>query len=293
MKIGVLGLGSIGMRHYNNLKDMGHDVIGYDPLQQRDVKFPCEIFERCDAVVSATPSINHCADIRAAVERGKHIFVEKPIATDLNGLEELLSQARDKNLVVFTGYNLRFHAVVVRIKEWLDQGLIGNPLWASFSCGQVATKPAYLRDGVILNWSHEIDLALYLLGLAKVTHASARLTIREDDDMADILMRHDNGVRNYIHLDYVSNPEIRGNIISGDDGYIAADLVTRQAVLLKRRNWMERSFAAEDSFDRNYIDEMKAFLARVAGEKTRGATGEDGLAALKICLDARAKARVP
>ena len=68
MKIGILGYGSIGRRHADNAKKLGHEVIVYDPmLQHNDVKFEREVYDQAVAVVIATPSTLHEAGLRACV----------------------------------------------------------------------------------------------------------------------------------------------------------------------------------------------------------------------------------
>jgi len=228
MKVGIVGHGSIGQRHAANARKLGLQVLIYDPANQRDVRFERDIYDTCGAVVIATPSYCHEAGLRACVERGKHVLIEKPISTSLGQLETLLSLARQKDLVVMMGNNLRFHPCVQKTKEWLDFPYIGSPIWAHFTCAQKSTKPLYLSDGIILNTgSHEVDLALYLFGPGRVTTSSARLTRNDEDlggdDIADFVIEHAKGVRSSFHLDFVSPIAVRDFRIIGTDGslYIA------------------------------------------------------------------------
>lgn len=293
MKVGVIGLGSIGLRHARNLCNMGHDVIAFDPDGAKMAAFQLgltptreEVFIRSDAVVSASPSAEHINDLRTAIEYGVPILIEKPLATSITDeLRALLADATHDEQAVMVGYNLRFHGCVIKAKEWLDKGLIGRPLWASFTCAQFNDKPAYRRDGVILNWSHEIDLALYLLGPATIACAAAR-TINGRDDIADIVLLHDNDRRSTVHLDYVSRLEYRNTRIVGRKGTIDIRLSPfRLAVLYTDNDAI--TVIPSDAWDDNYRAEMKAFLRRAEGKPAFGATGADGLAALEICMQAR------
>lgn len=293
-KIGVIGLGSIGMRHAKNLHDLGHTVFGYDPDEKRALELRdmwdegtattgssrdfYEILERSDAVVVASPTETHF-DVIAKC-KDKPVFVEKPIGG--RGAPVIGN-------VIMVGYNLRFHQCVKTAKRWLDQGFIGEPQWANLVCGQYSDKEAYLRDGVILNWSHEIDLALYLLGPAKVANSFTRLK-QGKDDMTDIILNHNNGCHSTIHLDYITQPEIRQTIIVGSEGSIIIDLRARYAWLRGKAGIIMDQLEARDSFDENYIEEMKAFIDRIDGKNTIGCTAEEGLAALKICLNVKLQA---
>jgi predicted dehydrogenase len=184
------------------------------------------------------------------------------------------------------GYNLRVHSCVIQAKEWIDVDHLGDPLWGNFVVAQYNDK---YTDHVILNWSHEIDLALYLLGpLAVQTCAS------NSNGMADITLH------NYlkhctvtIHLDYVTKPEIRQTIIVGSKATIIMDLVSRHAWLRNSEGVIIDSFVGDDTWDSNYLDEMETFIARVEGKETIGCTGQEGLEVLKICLEAKRLSQSP
>ena len=301
-KIGVIGLGSIGMRHAKNLVDMGCWVHAWDPDEAKCKEIMLyrpadtsnilpvgwcddigEVSARCDAIVIASPTHLHLDHIMSCKFKTP-LFVEKP----------LIHKFEDDILLgghITVGYNLRFHSCVKKAKEWLDAGLIGEPLWASFTCAQYNDKPAYLRDGVILNWSHEIDLALYLLGAAKVKASSTRLTDGRDD-MADILLTHDSGTMTHIHLDYITADELRGFTIVGKKGAIKVTLLGGGVATISddAEDGYSDLYCPENSFDANYVEEMQAFIDRIDGKETLGATGEEGLAVLRICLEVRKQA---
>lgn len=304
MKIGVIGLGSIGLRHAKNLADLGHQVLAWDPDAARckealyykgNVPIGiCDCIHEVtygdeDGIVIASPTRFHIDHLsRALREHTAPVFIEKPIA-DSDRVLHLSDLIKSRPTMV--GYNLRLHSCVKKAKEWLDSGAIGTPLWANFTCAQYNDKPAYLRDGVILNWSHEIDLALYLLGSATVAASSTRLTDGKDD-MTDILLTHEGGCRSSIHLDYLTDPEWRHFMIYGADGTIQCDLPSRSIRLFgKSGSLPNQEFIDSDgSYDQDYLEEMQAFIDRLDGKKTIGATGAEGLAVLDICLKVREQA---
>lgn len=295
MRIGVIGLGSIGERHAKNLIDMGHHILAFDLDRSKSRKFAWReevglLIEDSDAIVVASPTEYHAEHIRQANLKGIKTFVEKPIVA-----KRMEQATTNMKFVLMCGYNLRFHSCVKKAKEWLDDGIIGQPLWANFTLAQYSEKPPYLRDGVILNWSHEIDLCLYLLGEAQVRASSTRLTDGKDD-ISDILLTHTNGCRSRVHLDYVTKPEIRGFTIVGEKGWMAADLVSRTAWRWDERDSEEieptEHFAGTDSWNDNYIEEMQAFLDRIEGKKTLGCTAEEAIKVLEICLEVRKQAGI-
>ena len=289
--IGVVGLGSIGSVHAKNLVLLGCKVITHDPKlpKTRDLEY---VLNNSDAIVITSPSDDHAFQILAA-PAGKPLFVEKPIGVSGSDAIEIEAVLRHKKNPIMVGYMLRFHSCVIKAKEWLDAGHLGRPLWANFTLAQWNDKPAYLRSGVILNWSHEIDLALYLLGSGSVSCSSTHLTDGRDD-LTDILLTHKNRCRSSVHLDYVTPLERRGFSITGTKANLNVNLVSRYAEYwpVNKEN-PSVCFNGDDSFATNYREEMQAWLDRIDGKGTIGATGEEGLEVLKICLEVRKQAGAP
>lgn len=79
-----------------------------------------------DAVIIATPSRTHAPMVRAALERGVHVFCEKPFTLDVADSESLASLARDRGLVTQVGYHNRFVGAFAEVKRLLDEGAIGT-----------------------------------------------------------------------------------------------------------------------------------------------------------------------
>jgi predicted dehydrogenase len=283
MKLGVVGHGSIGSRHAANASALGHDVLVYDPASRRDVQFERNIYDSdVHAVVIATPSPFHEGPLRACIERGKHVLVEKPLSTSLGLLPDLLRIADDKELVVMVGCNMRFHTCVQMAKRWIADGSIGRPLWANFICATQSAKAPYLSDGVILNTgSHEVDLALHLLGPAHVISATTRAG-EYGDELSNFTLEHDSGAISSFVLNFVTPNEIREFWIAGEDDNIGVDLPSRH-ITCKRLG----SSIGPGDYDLDYVNEMRAFVDRIEGKITPGASGHDGLATLRVLLDVR------
>lgn len=279
-KIGILGLGSIGSRHLKNFKELGCEVSVYDPNEKCIYTYTREeLINWADAIVVATPSDHHFHDIMTC---GKPVFVEKPIVNDRPQLDNL-----ETDHVLMVGYNLRFHTCVIKARQWLKNGLIGKPIWARFTCAQYNDKPAYLRDGVILNWSHELDLALHLLGNPTVM-GCMQTRNGNAEYIADILLLHNNTMcQTVVHLDYLTKWERRGFLIVGTDGSIEVDLLNRQAFLRDNKGSFPEIHYGRGSFDGDYLAEARAFLKRLDGEETLGCTAEEAMQVVRIALAAK------
>lgn len=273
-KIGILGMGSIGSRHAEHLKKLGREIFPSDPaasLCTRD-----EALDRSDAIVIASPTNQHYNDLADALATKKPVFCEKPIA-------HVAHHSFSRTAMV--GYNLRFHPCVIAAKEWVGQ--IGTIFSADFMCAQYNDK---YKDNVVLNWSHEIDLAHYLLGQPnyasimplgifdkqKDTHVSAKVIWALQGKPTLVTM----------HLDYLANPEIRQFLIIGSEGQIIVDLYGRQSWLRDTRGQVIDTIdETYTSYDDDYLDEMKEFIGILEGDRpyNRGCNGEEALQALETC----------
>lgn len=262
---------------------MGHKVWGHDPNPEAvhgviHSSTISALYKNCDALVLALPSYQHCVELMEA-PRHLPVLIEKPIGYGEGDVRYLDDCLHERSAPTMVGTNLRFHSCVKKAKEWLAEGLIGNPLWASFCVAQHNTK---YTDPVVLNWgAHEIDLALYLLGPATVTAAAG------NDQIMDVCLLHEYGVPSRIHMDYVTPVEKRGFSICCTKGNLIVDLVDR-IVRLARADDSYLQDIGTDSFDQNYIEEMQAFIDLVDGKPVpHAATGADGLACLELILEAQ------
>lgn len=141
IKIAVVGLGKMGLSHFSMVNAHPEaDTIACDAtgflvdLLRKNVeglkvyrKFE-ELLEKepLDAVVIATPSRIHDTMVRAALDKGIHVFCEKPFCLDWREAEALSQLAADKNLINQVGYHYRYVGAFQRMKELLDAGAIGT-----------------------------------------------------------------------------------------------------------------------------------------------------------------------
>ena len=318
LTVGILGLGSIGLRHAGNLLAADVRVNGYDPGPERRSKLAdmggdpvdtrTEAMDGIDAVVIASPSADHLRDIAEAIEAGRHVFVEKPLAHSAADVKPVLDRAEASGLTVFAALNLRFHRCVREAKGLLDGGAIGETLWGRFLAASYLPdwrpgqdyRQGYAADpatgGVLFDYIHEFDLAVHLMGPAETAAATARHSGRLElasEDCADAILLHENGVQTSIHVDYITRPNQRHCEIAGTEGIIRMDLEANRLVLVDADGTI-----AEDQthdVDRNamYIDEMTAFLDCLANGSPPPCSGRDALAVLELVIRARELSGLP
>jgi predicted dehydrogenase len=190
-----------------------------------------ELLQRHDVqavVVSLPPTLQAEAGI-ATLTAGKHLYLEKPMATELAAADRLLAAWRRSDLQVMIGFNYRFHPLHVDVRREIQHGRIGEPIAVRsiFSSGRGAlpewkrTRPT--GGGALLDLgSHHFDLLPYLLG-APVREVRANVrSVTTEDDCAAVTMRLDNGVvvQSLFHIGL--HPEDRIEVY-GRAGTLVAD----------------------------------------------------------------------
>lgn len=316
--VGLLGLGSIGMRHAHNLIALNCSVIGFDPdpascarlveaggLAVADRQ---AVLKACEAVVIATPNASHAEDLAAAVSAGRHVFAEKPLAHDAIGIDHLLAHAARQNLTVFAAFMLRYHPVVERMKTLIDDGAIGDVWGLRAACGSwlpswrpgLDYRQGYAADpmtgGVIHDIVHEIDLACHLLGESRVVACVARSSGQLDmmsEDIADLVLAHANGASSNLHLDYLARPSVRQGSVSGTLGTLIYDLNARTLQHLDAEGFEREAMTAPGAWADDYILEMQDFLNCLSGKSTPRCDGAEALQILVATLQARTMAGLP
>lgn len=137
-----------------------------------------------DAVSMATPAILHFAQAKAALEAGKHVFVEKPLALDISEADELCAIAEARGRVLMVGHLLQYHPAYIRLREMVEAGELGRLLHVysnRLSLGKFRTEENVL-------WSfapHDISMILGLVGQEPET-ISAQGTVGFTPGIADL-----------------------------------------------------------------------------------------------------------
>ena len=187
----VVGCGSIGLRHARNLSSLGVAQLGFcDTRPEALTKCRQELKGECfgdyaaalrqfhpDIVLICTPPVCHVDEALAALRAQAHVFIEKPLSHESNGIQAVIAEARRQNRSAQIGYNMRFHPGLKILKELIDSGTIGRVLWLSVEAGQYLPdwrpwqnyRESYsarleLGGGIILDGSHELDYICWLLG---------------------------------------------------------------------------------------------------------------------------------
>jgi len=238
----VVGLGSIGRRHAELLLEDGHEVVGVDISPEIDFEFP--VYNNLESINGSkfdmawicTPSNLHSEDALKALSMGLHVFIEKPIAADLESAISVLKTWEEmvEKTMVWVGCNMRYHPLVLRLKEEIDKGVIGEPVIYRYHFSyylpymrpgkdyrQIYAAHAEAGGGIILDDIHEIDLALWFGGPVKEVTGLAVNSGTLDmnvEDIGHICLQHENGRFSEIHMDFLRRDRSRGMEAVGEKG---------------------------------------------------------------------------
>jgi predicted dehydrogenase len=293
----VVGCGSIGSRHARNLRTLGVGALALCDLDaSRALRLATDVGAtatggdlgvllkrfRPDAVLVCTPPVSHLAIARRAIAAGTHVFCEKPLATDLDGIDALETLVAERRRVFMMGMCYRFHPALRRMKVLLDAGTIGRVLGATMWAGQYLpdwhpwadyrreySAQRALGGGVLLDSIHSFDTLRWVLGEpVEVTGMLARVSDLEIDteDVAAALVRLPSGAIVEVHVDYLQRVAQSRFDVIGSEGTLAWD---REGVRWRRAG--DQAWTVEDVQSQPnamYLAELEAFGAAVAAGHT-------------------------
>jgi predicted dehydrogenase len=329
----VVGLGAIGQRHARNLRAQLGDQLELSALRSRrsspviadglvvatgtpEDDFNGGVFTDLetaldghpDLVFICTPSNMHIDVARASVEAGAAVFIEKPLSSDLVGVDSLVASTRANDAVVAVGCQMRFHPALIRMRQLVEDQAVGRLLAVHIEQAEYLpsfhpyedyrTSYAARRDlggGVIVTQIHELDYLQWIFGEPESVFAvGGRLGDLEIDveDTASALLGvtcQGSPLAVHVHLDYLQRPPRRTCRVVGTGGVIEVDLRA------PRLRWTdnEGTIVEDDSFaahERNqlFVDEMKSFLAAARREHPPEVDLNQAVGALKVAEAIRA-----
>ncbi|MBD3313084.1 hypothetical protein GF345_01445, partial [Candidatus Woesearchaeota archaeon] len=304
MKFLFFGAGSIGKRHMRNIRDVlgsSANIIVYSHKQDKEKAeklkkdIGAESFydmdaafdEKPDAVFITNPTSMHMEIALKAADKGIHIFMEKPVSHNMAHMDKLGQLIKNKGIVFFIGYDMRFNPVLKKLKPLLKDDPIGNIVSVSAECGSYLPdwrpEQDYTRSysaskdmggGVLLDLSHEIDYLIWLFGsVDDVTgYVEKRSSLEIDsDDNANLILSFSKtkfkGLKAILHLDYLQRDPSRRLKIVGEGGTIEADMISGKLSMHKpEKGWEEISLKTDSSDSKDpYVEELEIFLGAIKG----------------------------
>jgi predicted dehydrogenase len=177
-----------------------------------------------NAVVIAVESPLHYTMIKNALEYGKHVYVEKPLALSVADAQNVVSLARDKNLKLMIGHLLEYHPAVNYIKELMKKGTVGTPLYLYFH----RLNLGIVRKDENVWWSlapHDISVACYLFEAEPVSiSANGQSYLQKGiEDVVFATLKFADGRMAHIHVSWLDPHKIRKVTLVASDKMVVFD----------------------------------------------------------------------
>ncbi|QPK81700.1 Gfo/Idh/MocA family oxidoreductase [Schaalia sp. ZJ405] len=236
IRVGVLGIGSMGRHHVRNVKNTeGFELVALaDPAGDRfGVAGGMEVLPDVesligagiDAAVVAVPTVYHEDAALKLAAAGVHTLVEKPLAADVESGERIQKAFADAGLVGAVGYVERCNPALLEMRKRIQDGQLGRVF-------QIITRrqspfPARISDvGVVKDLAtHDVDLAAWVAGSTYETifAQTACRSGREHEDLLVASGRFANGVLVNHLVNWMSPFKDRTTIVTGEHGALVAD----------------------------------------------------------------------
>jgi len=296
LKVGVIGLGSMGKIHLRNYCEMPEaQVLGVMDVSQANLdeakgRFGVAGFTRLedllelklDAVSISVPTVLHHEVGMAVIARGVALLLEKPLAGTAAQGRELVRAAKAKGVPLMVGHIERFNPAIQKLKELARQGLV------SVDIERVGPFPARIQDvGVIRDLgSHDLDLLRFLSGSDfESVNAVYSTTLAPHEDSAFIGARMKSGVLGHITTNWLTPARSRSIRMACKDRYYVADLIAQQVREYGPFDPVAKTYTVKEHpvMPREQMrEELTQFLKCVRGKTPAPITGEDGLEVLTV-----------
>ena len=304
VKIGIVGAGYIAGVHAGVLaRDERVQIVAVsDVAPEKAVQLagcysaiavatPLEVLERCDAIFITTPNTQHVSWAIAAIETGRHVFCEKPLATTVADAQRVFEATQNSNRVFQVGHNRRFAPVYASLKRMLtethaphsahvkmNRGELLNPEWT----GDPEITGGFLYETPI----HMFDMMRFLFGEVESLHAIGSTHEYKEIDDFSILLKFASGMHATMATAADASwmfPFERVEVFCHH-----ATLMTREMESLTSSSNLEGHYTVQTTQQLSreekwgYLQEDRAFIDAIVNGSQPQVTAFDGLMSVKI-----------
>jgi predicted dehydrogenase len=296
LRAGVIGVGHLGQHHarlYASLPEaqligvMDQSVERAQTVADRHgvriFRTADELLPHVDVVSVAVPTSGHYAVSKACLQAGKHVLIEKPIATTPAEAQELVQLAKQRGCCVQVGHSERFNPVMALMRPY-----IGKPVF--IECHRLSSFSERGTDvDVVLDLMiHDLDLVLSMNpGQVEEVRAAGVAVLSSSIDIANARIQFRSGCVANLTSSRVSTNKMRRLRLFQRDNYLSIDFQTRQGMICRRSAKAgERPIVEVEQLQGGEEEPLKLQLAsflHAVGSGTRPVvSGEDGAAAVEV-----------
>lgn len=323
LRVGLVGVGTMGGFHLDTWEKIDAGVVTCvaDPDEEmactrtgrRPIAWHADwrtliARDDVDAVCVTAPSELHAAIAIAALEAGKHVLVEKPIATRLEDGLRMAAVARATGRKLMVGHIERFNPAVNRLAELIADGRLGRVFRAHAT--RVGPLPGRIKDaGVTIDLAtHDLDLMQFVLGsdITQVYAEGTRFSHPTQEDMISCLLRFgDDGPYGLLDVNWLTPEKRRELTVIGEAGMLRASYITQDVWFTESgtapTGWEDLARMRGDAegtsvrFALRKVEplkaELEAFARCILDDTAEPITAHDGCRALMAALAVRDSAR--
>ncbi len=242
LKVGVFGVGHLGKFHLNNWKEMeGIKLVGFFDPNNENAKVVTEqyglkrfmdedkLMDACDIIDVIAPTNHHFQICMQAIRKGKHVFVEKPLAHTIQEGRDIVSMVREANIKMQVGHVERFNPAYLAIKDMpLNPMFIEVHRLAQFN--PRGTEVSVILDLMI----HDIDIILSLVKSdVKNISASGVAVMTETPDIANVRIEFNNGCVANLTSSRISMKKMRKMRLFQKNAYLGIDFLEKKTEIIK------------------------------------------------------------
>ncbi len=255
LKIGVFGTGHLGKFHLNNWKEIpGVELVGfYDPndaiAEEVMAKYGLQRFQNedeliaaCDAIDVVTPTQYHFAVCERAIKKGKHVFVEKPMANTMEEAKTLVKLVQESKIKFQVGHVERFNPAFLAAKD-LDLHPMFIEVHRLAQFNPRGTEVSVILDLMI----HDIDVILSLVKSdVKSISANGVAVMTDTPDIANVRIEFNNGCVANLTSSRISMKKMRKIRLFQKDAYIGIDFLEKKTEVIKLKEEKDQNVFAFD-----------------------------------------------
>lgn len=245
LKIGVFGVGHLGKYHLNNWKEIQDvEVVGfYDPSDDaaQDVTEKYQIprfldaerlIDAVDVIDVIAPTTYHFNLAKMAIRKGKHVFLEKPMANTMQEAQELVNLVTESRIKLQVGHVERFNPAYIAVRDMdLNPMFIEVHRLAQFNVR--GTEVSVILDLMI----HDIDIILSMVrSEVKQISASGVAVMTDTPDIANVRIEFNNGCVANLTSSRISMKKMRKMRLFQKDAYIGIDFLNKKTEIIKLKS---------------------------------------------------------
>ncbi|ARV14601.1 Gfo/Idh/MocA family protein [Polaribacter sp. SA4-12] len=245
LKVGVLGAGHLGKIHLRLLQQSDkYELVGfYDPSKENAKNVAKEFgytsFETIEALIEAvevvdivTPTLSHFDCAKKSIEKGRHIFIEKPITKTVSEAEAIKTLASQYHILGQVGHVERFNPAFTAVKDKIE-----SPMF--IECHRLAEfNPRGTDVPVVLDLMiHDIDIILSVVkSEVKNVHASGVAVISDTPDIANARIEFENGCVANLTASRISMKNMRKTRFFQKDAYISVNFLSKESEVVRMKD---------------------------------------------------------